>query len=182
MDRFERYALIYGINVQLHKKGVGCPDGILHTAVYMLQKLLGVPLGFKFHITKNMVFSFEFKESLEEMYGQMFVDLFSRGAPKWPEIRPTERGHLFKKEYPEILSQYQSEFDWVAYKLSGKEDKEIYLLGVAVFLLHSPEKDMSYEEKITYTLELRRLAKATEDEVRLAFKEAERILEELQNV
>jgi hypothetical protein len=177
MELFEKYALIYGINARLHEKNVGCPDTTLHVAVYFLQELLGVPLGFKFIIARNTVFSFKLHDSLNDMYGLMLLDLSSRGAPKSPEILPIERAKLFKKEYPDLLSQYQSEFNWVAEKFIDREDLEISLLGVAIYLLRS-EKDMTYEEKIAYTLEIKSIAKATEDEVKLAFKEAERTLEE----
>ena len=86
MNAAEQAAILLDMSVALKKHGSWAGETHVQKATYLLQNLLGVPVGLNFVLYKHGPFSFEFRDLLGQMEAQRVIALEEQPYPWGPKI------------------------------------------------------------------------------------------------
>jgi len=150
MDRLRKAAVLMELVNQMSDRGSWCGETHLQKAVFFLQHLLEVPLGFSFVLYKHGPFSFDLREELASMRADGLVELEPQQEPYGPKFVRTLRGERLCDRYPKTLGEFKGHIGFVADKLGDKGATELERLGSALYMMrkHSELDDESLAERI----------------------------------
>ena len=101
MDQLQRASLIIDLIEKLTEKGSWCGETHIQKAVYFLQELTKVPMGFNFILYKHGPFSFDLRDELAAMRAYRLLEIELR-PPYGPGLFPTESGtNIYYGQGPE---------------------------------------------------------------------------------
>src|SRR5687768_16813155 len=86
----------------------------LQKAVYFLQRMLGVPTGFKFTLYKYGPFSFGLRDKLTEMRSSGQLSMVIQPAPYGPQFQTGPGAAQLRKRFPKTLRAYDEQLEFVA--------------------------------------------------------------------
>lgn len=134
MSRRGRDALVLSLADSLKSAGSWCGETHLQKAVYILQELTGVPLGFDFILYKHGPFSFDLRDALTAMRADYQLRIRANPIPYGPTLVTTETGKKLQERFSTRVEEHRIEIDFVAAQLGPKTVTELEQLGTAFFV------------------------------------------------
>jgi hypothetical protein len=102
----DQFSILLDFVTELKSHGSWTGETHIQKATYLLQELLNLPTGFKFVLYKHGPFSFDLRESLEQMEAGRLIELKEQQYPYGPKIAEgpaasrfrasTQRSQLFQ--------------------------------------------------------------------------------------
>lgn len=139
MRRTQKVVLLSRLASELRERGSWVGETHLQKAVYMLEKLTGVPLGFSFVLYKHGPFSFDLREELNRMRAEGMLELQARPAPYGPSYVSTEAARSLESRFPRTLATFGDQLDFVADRVRSRSATELERLATALLLISSGE-------------------------------------------
>ena len=99
MTQTEQSAILLQVAVQLNKNGSWTGETHVQKATFLLQKLLGVPVGFDFVLYKHGPFSFDLRDLLNQMEAERHIRLEEQPYPYGPKIVEGTAAAILRKRY-----------------------------------------------------------------------------------
>ncbi len=155
MKRLEHNAVLFSLIDKLRDKGSWCGETHLQKAVYFLQDLLKVDLGYDFIIYKHGPFSFDFRDKLTGLRADNFLELEVQTPPYGPRFNTTAFAKKTHKRFEENTAKFSDKIDFVAGLFEGKKVEELERLGTALFITLEYEEFDSTEERAKFIHEIK---------------------------
>ena len=133
MKRLKRSAIVLSLIERLREKGSWCGETHIQKTTYFLQKLLKVPLKFKFILYKHGPYSFDLSDELMAMRADMIVKLKSQ-QPYGPSIVPGPTSEQLKRLFPKTLLKYESKVCFIANQLADYGVADLERIATAFFI------------------------------------------------
>ena len=133
MQRLKRAAVLTRLIERLADQGSWCGETHLQKAVYLLQHLGRVPIGFAFILYRYGPFSFELRDELTSMRADTIIELKSV-APYGPQIKVAKMGMKIQKLYPVTLKMYDEKIEFFAKNLGSMDAVDLERIGTAFFV------------------------------------------------
>ncbi|MFC1595946.1 hypothetical protein ACFL4D_01520 [Candidatus Margulisiibacteriota bacterium] len=142
MEGFKRQAVILSLVEKLIGAGNWCGETHIQKAIYFLQEIFSVHLGFEFILYKHGPYSFSLKDELANMKSYMFLES-KPNYPYGPNLCPGETSDQLKHKYPRTINQYKKNIDNIA-KIMGKNKVvELERLATALYVRRKNPKNDS---------------------------------------
>ena len=145
MEEIKKQVVVLSLIESMKNYGSWCGETHIQKSVYFLQTMLNVPTDFDFILYKHGPFSFELRESLGEMRGNMLVELTSR-FPYGPSYSSTASGRALIERYPKTATEYQKQVEYITRHFAGLGVAELERLATALYVTEK-EGHVSVEER-----------------------------------
>ena len=133
MGRMKNAALITKLVERLRYQDSWCGETHVQKAVYFLQHLMDVPLGFPFTLYKHGPFSFELRDELTALRADNLLTL--EHDPRYsPRIASTQQSKYIQGRFPRTLAIYDSRIAFIARRLGPKGVVQLERLGTALYV------------------------------------------------
>jgi hypothetical protein len=179
LNNLQKTSLVLSFINKLRERGSWCGETHIQKAMYFLQNLAGIPMGFKFILYKHGPFSFDFRDELTSMHVYGLLEHEARPFPYGPSLKTTELGKKIQDNPNAVITQYNAQTDFIAETLWDKSVVDLERMGTALYvtLLEKPpiQADQNTRaQKITelkphVSLDDALAAVQKVDEMRLAF-------------
>jgi hypothetical protein len=155
MEWKERAAVVCALATRLKDKGSWCGETHLQKAIYFLQELREVPLGYEFILYKHGPFSFDFRDDLGLFRSRSVLRLEPQPAPYGPSYVVTEVGHDLLAENVDLVGSYSAELDAVADQLAGVGTVGLERLSTALHVTKELGRDAAVDRRAARLVELK---------------------------
>lgn len=145
MEDIKKQVVVLSLIESMKNSGSWCGETHIQKSVYFLQTMLNVPTDFDFILYKHGPFSFELRDSLGEMRGNMLVELTSR-VPYGPSYRSTASGKALIERYPKTAAEYKKQVEYITRHFAGLGVAELERLATALYVTDK-EGHISAEER-----------------------------------
>ncbi len=145
MNRFKQDALLAETAFSLRSRGSWCGETHMQKAVYFLQRLRRVPLGFAFILYKHGPFSFELRDELTVMVADGFLELRAQW-PYGPSLLPTSISEDLRLSFPKTLRQYGRDIEFVSAEFGDRNVNELEKLATALYVYSEYDRDSPREQ------------------------------------
>ena len=145
MKRFKQDALLTETAFKLRTMGSWCGETHMQKAVYFLQQLRNVPLGFTFVLYKHGPFSFELRDELTAMVADGFLELRAQW-PYGPSLLSTPVGEELRLSFPKTLRKYGRDIDFVSEEFRDRNVNELEKLATALYVYSEYAHDSPREQ------------------------------------
>ncbi len=156
MKRLQRAIVLVELAERLSASGSWCGETHMQKAVFFLQQLLRVPLGFTFILYKHGPFSFDLRDELTGLRADDVFTLEARPAPYGPRLLATQLAVDLKSKFKRTRKQYAEQVEFVARKLGNKRVTELERLGTALFVTAQCSQDSSVAHRAEMIANLKR--------------------------
>jgi hypothetical protein len=133
MTATEQSAIIVDLAVQLRNNGSWAGETHVQKAAFLLQELLGVPVGFKFVLYKHGPFSFDLRETLNQMEADRQIRLEEQPYPYGPKIVEGEGAPVLRKK-TNAAARYGEQIGFVAAQLGSSSVSALERIATALFV------------------------------------------------
>ena len=176
MDRVKRAALILDLINRLRANGNWCGETHIQKAMYFLQEMLKVQLGFVFILYKHGPFSFDLRDELTGLRADELL-AFQLQQPYGPRFITTERAKHIQDVFSLTLAAHDKQIGFVARKLGEKGVADLERLATALFVtLKTGDQKVSPDDRAR---ELNKLKPhVSEDAARVDVAELDQIEED----
>ena len=130
MNTTTDFPIIVTLVNEMAKRGGWCGETHIQKTSYFLNRLLGVPLTYKFIMYKHGPYSFNLRDDLAVMRVKRFLKAEHR-YPYGPSYR---LGKPLTNKYPEVPEQYTRQIDFVATEIGCKGVRELERLATSMFI------------------------------------------------
>lgn len=134
MRRLKRAALISALADKLRQRGSWTGETHVQKAIYFLQDMLGVPIGHEYVLYKHGPFSFDLRDDLSEMRADHIVQVVPSSPPYGPRLFPGEAAEQLRAQFPQTLSRYETQLEFVADHLRDRGVAELEQLATAFWV------------------------------------------------
>ncbi len=134
MQRLQRDVVLIRLIEALRDKGSWCGETHVQKAAYLLQDLVGVPMGFDFILYKHGPYSFDLRDELTGMRADGLVSLKVQDPNYGPSIVPETNAATLKARFTKTLAMHESQIAFVADRLGSKRVVELERLATALFI------------------------------------------------
>lgn len=141
MKENQKAVLISRLAREMDERGNWTGETHLQKAVYLLEELTGVPLGFDFTLYKHGPFSFDLRQELNRLSAEALLRLVPQPYPYGPSFRATEAGGELEERFPKTLHRYEKAINFVADLIGTRSASELERLGTALYLLRDRGTD-----------------------------------------
>jgi hypothetical protein len=141
MKRLERAVVLADLAEKMRAQGSWCGETHMQKAVYFLQELLRVPMGYGYILYKHGPFSFDLRDDISDFRVYDLFRLEPRPVPYGPTLRPTLHVGELKNRFSGFLKSFSSRLDYVAQALDGKGVAELERLATALFVSVDSEEE-----------------------------------------
>jgi len=133
MTQVQRQAVLLALIRDLRAVGSWCGETHMQKAVYFLQSLRRVPLGFTFVLYKHGPFSFDLRDELTSMVADGFLELRAQW-PYGPSLYPTDISEELRRSFPRTLHKYEIDIEFVSEVLGDRNVNELEKLATALYV------------------------------------------------
>jgi uncharacterized protein YwgA len=171
----QKIALLTLLNREMLRKGSWCGETHIQKAVFFLQEMLGVDMGYEFILYRHGPYSFELHDELVSMQADQLLELAVRQPGYGPTYVPTKFSENFLERFPKTTSRYLGQVQFVAEEMGDKGVAELEKLATAFFIADR-ELAIDPEDRAQRLVELKphvaipEARSATEQVDRLAIK------------
>jgi hypothetical protein len=134
LSRLQKASLIILFIEKLKENGSWGGETHVQKAMYFLQHMTEIPMGFTFILYKHGPFSFDFRDELAGMFADALLEneiiAFSYG----PSLNPTPAGKRIRDHFFDSIQIYQNKLDFVAKYLGNKGVVELERMGTALYV------------------------------------------------
>lgn len=155
MKRLQRAIVLVELAEMLSAAGSWCGETHMQKAVFFLQQLFGVPLGFSFILYKHGPFSFDLRDELTGLRADDVFTLAPRPAPYGPRLLPTQLAVELKSKFNRTRKRYAHQVEFVAHKFGNKRVTELERLGTALFVAAECSQDSSVAHRAEMIVNLK---------------------------
>lgn len=134
MPELNDASLILALTEKLRENQSWAGETHLQKAVYVLRRVLGVPVPFNFILYKHGPFSFELRDEIGWMRSSGFLEWEVRSNYYGPSLRTGQLGPILKKQFPDSAQRHSSEIEFVATRFAGKNVALLERLTTAIFV------------------------------------------------
>ncbi len=145
MKRLQRASILADLAGRMRDRGSWCGETHIQKAVYFLQELLKVPLGYRYMLYKHGPFSFDLRDEITELRVYELFRLEPRPVPYGPSLRPTKNAEELKSRFPKTLNNYVKQLAFVAEALGSRGVADLERLATALYVFL--ESDAGEEER-----------------------------------
>ena len=174
MNRLESASILLSLTEGLAEHGSWAGETHVQKGVYVLTKVLQVPLAFDFILYKHGPFSFELRNELSALRAEGFMAWEVKDLRYGPSLKAGVLGDALKKQFSRAPTTYKNQIEFVAKKLGGKDVKALERFATAVLVTLDGATPL--EERAAKIHELKSHVSITEAE--LAVREADAFLAE----
>lgn len=142
MNRLQRAAVLLTLLNALKNRGSWCGETHLQKAVYFLEEMCGVPLGFSYILYRHGPYSFEFSDEITALRADLLLDLQLR-PPYGPTIVLGQNAQQLLANYPTTIRFYEPQITFVAERLGRSIVIDLERLATALYVTResSPPAD-----------------------------------------
>ena len=133
VNRVRRGALLTRLIDRLKEQENWCGETHLQKAVYILQTLAQVPLGYKFILYKHGPFSFDLRDELTALRADAIIALQPRGV-YGPSMENTEQAENVQKLFSKTLRRYENRLSFAAKAVGARGVMELEKLATALYV------------------------------------------------
>lgn len=134
MDRLQRAAILLSLAEKLRERGSWCGETHIQKGAYILQGLVGVPLGFDYCLYKHGPYSFDLSDELTALRADGIFDQEKQPYPYGPKLKPGGMAQKIWEMYPKTLEKYKQHVSFVADNLGSSDVKTLERLATALFV------------------------------------------------
>ena len=134
MKRLANAALLVRLIEALRSRGSWCGETHVQKSVYLLQTLLGVPLGFDFILYKHGPFSFDLRDELTSLQADQLIRLMPQPIPYGPKLATTEAGSGLAARFPKTVARYEDAINRITDTLGDRGVNDLERLATAVYV------------------------------------------------
>jgi len=134
MNRAQRLAILTLLDKEMLANKSWCGETHLQKAIFVLQELLGVKVGYDFILYKHGPFSFEVRDDLSIMRAEGLLDLVVRHLEYGPSYLPTEFADKFIQRFPRTVSTHKAQVKFAAKSVGNKNVNELERIATALFI------------------------------------------------
>jgi len=180
MERLQRAAVMLSLIDKL--RGVGSWSGETHVqkATYVLQELLGVPLGYDFALYKHGPYSFSLSDDITALRADAVLRLEPKPYPYRPSIVADQESKQIAQRYPKTMARYDPVTDFVARRLGPMRVAELERIATAFYVTR--EQDMSHDVESRAQRIHQLKPHVTLEQAREAVKQVETLIVEARDV
>jgi hypothetical protein len=133
MTSKDQFSVLLDLVVELRNHGSWAGETHVQKAAYLLQELLGLPTGFDFVLYKHGPFSFDLRDSLEQMEAGRLIELQEQPYPYGPKIAegptaPRFRGSMHSSQ------AFQQGIAFISRELGSAGVAELERIATALFV------------------------------------------------
>jgi uncharacterized protein YwgA len=132
IQKLEKASVITELADQLRSEGSWCGETHLQKAVYLLQELLGVQLGYDFVLYRFGPFSFDLRDDLTELQADELLEPLP-SPPYGPSLVPTDISRRLRSRVS-ISKQDADKIHFVASRLQDKWVTDLESLATALYV------------------------------------------------
>ncbi|MBE7558160.1 hypothetical protein HS125_04120 [bacterium] len=143
MDRLPKVAILTRLARELRERGSWCGETHLQKAVYLLQEMLGVPLGFSYILYHHGPYSFDLADEITALRADGLMELEPQAPQYGPKLRPSERAATLEGLFPRTMGTYERHIRFVADKLGHMGVVSLERLATAFYVMQElPDADL----------------------------------------
>jgi len=172
VDKNQQRATLLTLLQAMDKQGSWCGETHVQKCVFVLQDGLDVPLGMEFVLYKHGPFSFDLRQTLGEMRGDLLIEAKLR-EPFGPSLTVSDSGRTFLQRHAESASGSTRKIEFVAEQLGPRSVVALERLGTAL-LVKRDEPTLNPEARAVRMTVLKPHIRP--DQAREAVDEVERLL------
>lgn len=135
MENNERQAILLELLDQLRARHSWCGETHLQKAMYFLQEMAGVPVGYEFVLYKHGPFSFDLRDELSAMVGDDALKVVPQRFPYGPKLEEGSFAPVTKVWCDDTVKKYADRIRLVADKLGGKNVGDLERLATALYAI-----------------------------------------------
>lgn len=144
MSYLQRSAIIAELISRLRAQDGWAGATHVQKAAYLLQEMLGVPLGMHFRLYKFGPFSSGVRDELDEMEIDGFIEVQPQRPPYGPRLQRGEAAEALQARYADEVNQYDQQLDFIAHELAPLGVSDLEKLATAFFVTAEvDERDVS---------------------------------------
>jgi hypothetical protein len=173
MKTEKKAAILAELVEQMTDRGSWCGETHIQKAVFCLQELAKVPMGYNFVLYKHGPFSFDLRDDITEFRVYDLFQLEPRSVPYGPSLRLTNNVKELKERFPKTLKKFRPCVSFVAKLVDKRGVAELERLATALFVTKKhPKGSLEYRTKTInelkphVSLELAQKAVKEIDEIR----------------
>lgn len=150
MNENDRSTIILSLAKSLKENRSWCGSTHLQKAVFFLQQLTGVDLGYNFILYKHGPFSATLRDEVSMLLGNYFLVMIVDEEPYGPKYQVSDFGKGILKDGKDFLENYKAKIEYVARLLGGEGISGLERLGTALYMIKTyPDwDDTKRSEKI----------------------------------
>jgi len=131
-----------------------CVETHIQKGTYLLQELMGVPLGYQFILYKHGPFSFDFKDELTAFMADLLL-VAKPLSTYGPSILPGENSQAFLERHPKTRELYKQQAEFIASRIGAKSVPELERLATALLVTRNYLPGGSIQERAKKINELK---------------------------
>jgi hypothetical protein len=150
MEEIQRLVVIARLVDALRRHGSWCGETHVQKAMYLLQTLCAVPTGFSFVLYKHGPFSFDLRDTLNQMLGSGLLDIEQR-QPYGPTMIRTGAAERLEEGFPKTIGSVDGQIEFVGQLVGDSGVAELEREATAAFLVsQTPDRpDQGLAEELT---------------------------------
>jgi len=133
MNRLERDVVILALLEELKSRGSRSGETHLQEAIYFLQELFRVPLGFEFVYYKHGPYSFDLADEFTALRADYLVEVKSTPA-YGPSLLPAPGSRDLIVRFHRTFRTYEEPIRFVVTWFAGKNVAELQKIGTALYV------------------------------------------------
>jgi hypothetical protein len=134
MTRLRRAAIVAALTDKLHEQGSWSGETHVQKATFLLQEMLGVPLGLDYVLYLHGPFSFDLRDELTEMRADEVLEIVPQPPPYGPRLYTGEGAQQLRERFPKTLRRYGPQLDFVAQEFGKKGVTALERLATAFWV------------------------------------------------
>jgi hypothetical protein len=152
MNAKEKCAVLLHLATELRNHGSWAGETHVQKAAYLLQELLGVPTGFKFVLYKHGPFSFDIRDSLNQMEAERLIELLEQPYPYGPKIIEGKAATHFRP-MTQSTKVFGTQIEFVSRTLGSAGVTELERIATALFV--TLDSEIAPEDRVEKLVELK---------------------------
>lgn len=178
METIRRFVVLLSLLEKMKQQNSWCGETHLQKSVYFLQTMLNVPLGFEYIFYKHGPFSFELRDELAAMRGNLLLTLEGKD-PYGPSFAAGPAYDALKDQFEKTWEEYSDQLRFVAEKISQRDVTSLERLATALYVT----QEMHNREPESRAIEVTKLkSHISLDNARSAIDEVDQLTEESRSI
>jgi hypothetical protein len=134
MPEFNTASLILALTEKLREHQSWAGETHVQKAIYILNRVLRVPIPFKFILYKHGPFSFDLRDEIGWMRSIRLLEWEVRSNSYGSGLRTGQLGPILKRQFPEMPQKHSGEIEFVAKRFAGKDVAGLERLTTAIYV------------------------------------------------
>lgn len=134
MERTQRLVVLSQLASAMRARESWCGETHLQKAVYLLQELLDVEMGYEYVLYKHGPYCFDLRDDLNAMIADGLLEMEPR-PPYRPSLVPTQTAEALVERFPKTVERHRRPVDFVADRIGQSDVWELERLATTLYLL-----------------------------------------------